>query len=135
MNFRILFRLQGLEEVQLVQAQQAQFPEAGVVNVAFFQGELAANHLVARRRVAGELNPAHVELLAFIHVDLQRDRLVLFVNLRVRNVGLIDVAQRAVGLAQLIQALADQRAIEPVAVLDLEEPAQSGRVGNRLVAA
>ncbi len=108
MNFRILFRLQRLEVVQLVQAQQAHLPKSGVVHIAFFQGELAANHFVARRRVAGELNAAHEELLAFIHVDLQRDRLVLFVNLGIRNVGLIDVAQRAIGLAQFIQALADQ---------------------------
>ncbi len=61
--------LELLEIAELVQAQQAEFPETRVIDLAFFQGNFAADHFVAGGGVALELDAAHVELLAFVHVN------------------------------------------------------------------
>ena len=97
--------LQLVEVSQLIQAQQAQLPEARVVDVAFFQRDLAPDHLVARGGVALELDAAHIELLAFVDVDVEKDQLLIVVELGVGNRSEVDVAQFAIGLAQVLDAL------------------------------
>ena len=69
LDFGVLLGLQRLEILQLVQAQQAQFPQIAVVDLAFFQRQLAADDLVARRGVALELDAPDKELLAFVQID------------------------------------------------------------------
>ncbi len=45
----------------------------GVEHVAFIEQDLAADHLVARGGVAGEIDAAHEELLAFVGGDREID--------------------------------------------------------------
>ena len=71
LDLGVLFGLQRLEVLQLVQAQQAQLPQIAVVNLAFFQRQFAADDLVAGGGVALELDAANEELLAFIEIDSQ----------------------------------------------------------------
>ena len=74
LDFRILLRLQLVEILQLIQAQQRQLPQVAVIDLAFFQRQFAADHFVARRGVALELDAADVELLALVKIDFQADR-------------------------------------------------------------
>ena len=123
LDFRILFRLQRLEILQLVQPQQAEFPQVAVVDLAFFQRQFAADDFVARRGVALELDAADVELLAFVEIDPQADGLLLVVGFGIGDGREVDVAQRGVGFAQVLQAFADGFGVEDVAIFDLEERA------------
>ena len=69
--------LSGSKYSKLVEAQQAVLPELGVVDRAFVEQQLAANHAVAGDGIALELDARDVELLAFVDVDVHRDRLLL----------------------------------------------------------
>ena len=60
------FLLQHFEVAELVEAQDAEIPELGVEHVAFVEQDLAADDLVARGGVAGEIDAADEELLAFV---------------------------------------------------------------------
>ena len=53
----------------MVEAQDREFQIALVVNVAFVQDDLAAQHIVAREGVALKLQPAQTELLALLNRD------------------------------------------------------------------
>ena len=75
-----------------------------------------------------ELDAAHEELLAFVHVDVEEDQLFLFVEVGVGNGREVDVAQLAICFAQILQTLADFLAVENVAVLDREQAAQAPSV-------
>ncbi len=130
LDLGILLGLQLLEILQLVQAQQAELPQVAVVDLAFFQRQLAADDLVARGGVALELDAADVELLAFVQVDAQADGRLLVVGIGVRDRREVDVAQRGVRLAQRFKAFADGFGIEDVAVFDLEQRAQSLRCSS-----
>jgi len=121
--------------LQLVQAQQTQFPEVAVVHLPFLDGQLAADDFVAGRRIALELDAADEELLAFVEIDAECDELFLVVRFGVRHGGEVDIAQRSVGLAQIVKTFADGLGVEDVAVLNFEQRPQSAGIGNRLVAA
>ena len=114
----VLLGLERLEVVQLVQAQDRQLPELAVVDLAFFQQKLAADDLVARDGVARELDARYVEGLAFVDVDVE-DRSASSPR-RSRGTGVrheVDVAALTVGLAQLLQPLAEHGGVEVFAVL------------------
>ena len=65
----VLFFVNRIEEAELVEAQDREFQIALVVNVAFVQDDLAAQHIVAREGVALKLQPAQTELLALLNRD------------------------------------------------------------------
>ena len=77
-----------------------------VEHVAFVEQEFAADHFVARGGVAREIDAADEELLAFVG----RQRQIDLVGVRNRlEIGLgdeIDVAELAVKLAHVLDALA-----------------------------
>ena len=62
----ILFRIELFEVLELIQPQEAELPHLAVVGLAFFEGQFATDDLVARGGVAGEIDAAHEELLAFV---------------------------------------------------------------------
>ena len=130
----VFFDLEWLEVLELVEAQQAVLPQLGVVDLALFEHQFAADDLVAGDGVALELDARHVEGLAFVDVDVERDGLLGFVEVRLGDGAEVDVAELAVGLLQVLQALADEGGVEPVAVLDGEGGAQGSGVGDGLVA-
>ena len=63
--------LERLEVPELVQALDAVLQRLGVEDAVLVQPQFAPNHVVARRRVAGEDDAVDEVLLAFL--DLQRD--------------------------------------------------------------
>ena len=134
MSLGVLFDLEGLEVLQLVKAEQAVLPKLGVVDRAFIEHELAANDPVAGDGVALELDARDEELLALVDVDVHRHGLLLVVGGELGDGAEVDVAQAAVSLFQVVQALADQRGAEPIAILDGEGGAQGLQVGDLLVA-
>ncbi len=134
MGLGVLVDLEGLEVLQLVEAEQAVLPQLGVVDLAFFEQQLAADDAVAGDGVALKLNARDVEGLAFVDVDVERDRLLLVVVGEFGDGAEVDVAQLAIGLFQVVQALADQSGVEPVAILDGKGGAQGFDVGDGLVA-
>ena len=115
--------LELVEVAELVQAQQAQLPVTGVVDLAFFEGNFAADDFVAGGGVALELDAADVELLAFVDVDFQIDGLLLVVELGIGDGSEVNVAGFAVGFAQVLEALGDFFPAENVAVLHREKAA------------
>ena len=116
-GLRVLIHLEGFKVLQLVQPHQAVLPQLRVVDLAFLQHQFAANDLVAGDGVALELDARDVKWLALVDVDDQRDGLLLVVEDGLGDGAEVDVSQLAVGLLEVLQALADQRGVEPVAVL------------------
>ena len=133
MSFGVLIDLERLEVFELVQAQQAVFPELGVVDLALVEEQLAADDAIAGDGVALELDTGDIELLAFVDVDLQRDGLLLLVVDGLGDGAEVDVAQRAVRLLQVFETLADEGGVEPVAVLDSEGGAKGLDIGDVLI--
>ena len=109
MGLGVLIDLQRLEVLELVEAQQAVLPELGVVDRAFVEHQFAADDLVARDGVALELDARDEELLALVDVDVQGHGLLLVVVAELGDGAEVDVAQAAVGLLQVVEALADHR--------------------------
>ena len=71
MSLGVLVDLERFEVFELIEAEQAVLPELGVIDLAFFQHEFAADDAVAGDGVALELNARDIEGLAFIDVDDQ----------------------------------------------------------------
>ena len=122
-----------LEEAQLIQPLQAELPQALVVNLAFLQRDLAADDLVASGGIALELDSPHIKLLALVHVDIEEDQLLFFVEGGVGNRSEVDVSQLAIGFAQVLQTFGDLAAVEDIAVFHGKQRAQGLDVGDRLV--
>src|SRR5262249_44134840 len=129
-----ILRLQLLKEGKLVQPLQAQLPQTLVVLLAFFEGQLPADDLVARGRVPLKFNPAYVKLLAFVYFDVPRDRLFAFVEIGCRQrVLVVDAWCPLTGL----QAFKPFRELLPrknLAVFDLKHPTKRFAIWNRFVA-
>ena len=98
-------------------------PKARVEHVAFVQQDLAADHLVARGGVAGEIDAAHEELLAFIGRQGEVD-LVAAGEIEGRLRHEIDESEFAVELAHLLQALAQLGCGEDIAFRHAEQAAR-----------
>ena len=133
-RLHVLLGLQRVEVVQLVQAQQRQVDEPAVVHLALFHQHLAPDDLVAGDGVAAELDARHVERLALVDVHVQVDQLLGLIHARLRRADHVDEAALAVGLAQRLQPLAEERPIKVVAVLDRELRTQRLGVRVELVA-
>ena len=56
----------GVEIAELVQAQQAQFPETVVEDLPFVQQQFAADHFVARGGVSGKFDAPDEELFLLV---------------------------------------------------------------------
>ena len=67
----VLVDLERVEVLELVEAEQALLPKIAVVDLAFFEQQLAADDGIAGDGVAGELDPRDVVRLAFIDVDVE----------------------------------------------------------------
>ena len=87
--------------------------------------QFAADDLVARGGVAGEIDAAHEELLAFVEVERQVDLVGVRDGLDIRLGHEIDVAELAVQLAQILEALAQLGGGEHIALAASETSAAS----------
>ena len=83
----IVLGFQGVKVIELVQAKNAELPQAAVEDMAFLHQQFATDHAVARSRVALELNAADEEWLAFFGFDIERDQLLFVVEFGVGNRG------------------------------------------------
>src|SRR5690242_10395027 len=126
-----LLLLQGLEIPELVQAENADVPQIAVEHIAFVQQQLAADHFVARRGVAREIDAANEELLPFI----ARDRQVHLAAGRIAEIGFrhkIDVPEAAVYLPQILQTFSQLIGGEDVAFLHTEGAHQHAGLAEEL---
>ncbi len=123
MGLGVLIDLQRLEVLELVEAQQAVLPELRIVDLAFFEQQLAADDLVACDGVALELDARDVEGLAFVDVDLKRNGLLGFVEDRFGDGAEVDIAELAVGLLQVVQPL-------PISVALNQSPSLTANVAR-----
>ena len=64
-----VFRFERVEVVELIQPENAQFPQAVIENLALVEEQLAANHFIARGGIAGKFDAAHIVL--FLLIELQ----------------------------------------------------------------
>src|SRR6202030_2235286 len=125
--------LQIVKKTQLVQPLDAELPKVLIVNLTFFQNDLAADHLIASRSISLKLNPPHIELLALVHVDIEKDAFLILVEGSVGNGGKVDVPKLAVCFPQIFQAFRDFTSVEGVAVFDREQAAQCLDVAHCLI--
>ena len=80
-----------------------------------------------------KLDAAHVELLAFVHIENYIHGLFFIVEICIGNAGVIDVASFAIGFAEVLDSLGHFFAAENVPILHGDEAAQSGVVLNGFV--
>src|SRR5579862_8363477 len=104
-----------------------------VVDAPFLESQLAADHLVARRGIAHKLDAAHIELPSLVNVDLKEAKLLVVIPSGVRNGREVDVAELAVGLAQVVETLGNLLAAEDVAIFQREHRSQRRGVRYRLI--
>src|SRR4029077_7188628 len=102
-------------------------------DIAFLQSDLTPDHLVTGGGVALELDAAHIKLLAFVDVNVEKDQFFFVVKPGVGYRSEVDVAQLAVGLAQGLQALAYFLLAEDLSILDRKECSQGLHVLYRFV--
>ena len=98
MSFGVLVHLESLEILKLVEAQEAVFPQLGVVNGPFIEHQFTADHAVARNGVALKLNARYVERLAFVDINIPRDGFLIVVVGRLGDSAKVDVAEGAISL-------------------------------------
>ena len=130
----IVIHLQHFEVTQLVQPQHRHLPALAAVHLALFQQQLTPDHLVPRDRIARELDPRDIELLALVDIDVHVHQLLRLIDPRLYIRHHSDVALAAIRLAQVLQSLAERRRREPFAVLLCELCTQRLVVGEHLVA-
>ena len=78
--FNVLFRIDRVEVLSLIQALDRDAQIIVIVDIAFVEKELAPHHLVTRKCISDELKPAKRELFALIDRYLDIDN--TFVRIR-----------------------------------------------------
>src|SRR6185312_14554178 len=101
---RLVF-FQGFEIAELIETQDAEIPELRVIRIAFVEHQLAADDFIARRGIAGEIDAANEELLAFVDVHRDVDLIGIRNEFGFRLADVIDVSVLAVELGQVLHAI------------------------------
>src|SRR5581483_10995215 len=114
---------QHFEVAELVQAQDAEIPKAGVEHVAFIEQDLTADDFIARSRVAREIDAAHEKLFAFVSGQGQID-LVSARKIERRLRYEVNESEFAIELAHLLEPLAQLGRREDVALGHAEQAAR-----------
>ena len=120
-----------LEVAELVDALDRHLERFGVEDVALVHVDLAPDHLVARRVVAREVELAEEVLLVLLHLHRHVHDLLLRVGLAVGAARPLEVAERAVDVAQLLVGLLEVRVVVDVALLHLEQAAHEALLQHR----
>src|SRR5207248_4910282 len=94
--------------------------------------QLAADDLIARRRITGELDSTDEELLSFVEIHIQRHRLFLFVDIRFRDRAEVDESKFSISLAEVLKTFGNGFPVEDITVFDRELSPQILRVCNLL---
>src|SRR6266567_8073749 len=100
-----IVRLDLLKVSQLIQPLDAELPVLLVVELSFFNYQLAANHFVTGSRVSRELYAAHGKLLALVNFNIPRDQLLLFIEGGRREGRIVDESLGPVGVLEVFQSL------------------------------
>ena len=111
----------ALEIVELVEAEDADFPGALVEELAFVEKQFAANHFVASGGVAAEVDAADVVLLFLVEAHGDVDAFGGVVDIGLRFGSEIDETVLAVDLGVILHGLADLGGGEDVAFLEGED--------------
>ena len=82
--------------------------------LALVQQQLAADHFVARRRVAGKFDPPHEELLLLVELQRHVDDFLRVVDVEQRLGGEIDISVLAVQFPVIVERLADLVGVEKI---------------------
>ena len=131
LTFRLISAFSGLtgvEIIELVQAQQAEFPQIIAEHVAFAEQQFAADDFVARAGVAAELDAPHKKLLLLVEGEGQIDRLGVVMHIGVRHRREVDEPVVSVELCVIFDRFADFRDAENFALLDRENRFQKIRL-------
>src|SRR5260370_32388557 len=124
LDLRGLVRFDSVKVVELVKAEDADFPQALIEQLAFVNQQLTADHFVARGGVAGEIDAPDEILLLLVKFHRQVDDFLLFIDFRVRLGSEIDESVFTVNLAVILQVLADLFRREDVPLLERKSALQ-----------
>ena len=122
-----IFGFDRIEIAELIKPQEAQFPKAIAEHLPFVQQQLAPDHFVARRRIAGKLDPPHEELLLLVELQRQVDHLLRIVHVEQRFGVEIDISVIAVEFPEIVERLADLVRVEDIALFQRENSLQEFR--------
>ncbi len=117
-----VFWLDRVEVPELIQPQQAQFPQPVVEHLAFIQQQFAADDLVSRRGVPRKFNAPHEKLFLLIQHQRQIHYFLVVIHIEGRLCGEIDVSVLAIQLAERIERFADLIRVEDITLLQREIP-------------
>jgi len=111
----------AFEIVELIEAEDADFPSALVEKLALVEEQFAADDLVAGGGVAAEVDTANVVLLFFIEAHGDVNALGGIVDIETGFGGEVDETVLAVGFAIVFNRFADLRGREDVALVERED--------------
>ncbi len=106
LDFSGLVRFDFVEIVELIQTENAQFPQALVEELAFINHQLAANDFVTGGGVPAEINPVDEILFLFVKPESEINDFIDVVHFRVRFRREIDETIFPVNLAVGLEGLA-----------------------------
>src|SRR5208337_1109702 len=124
LDLRGLVRIQLFEIVQLVQAQNTDFPGVLVEERAFVKQQLAPDDFVSRGGVSGEVDAADVVLLAFLELHGHVNALGFFVDIRFRSWHKVDETVPPVNLSVILERFANFGGRKNVSLFQRECPLQ-----------
>src|SRR5258708_10450015 len=120
LDFRGLVRFDLVEIIKLIEAQDAEFPQALVEELAFVNHQLAPDDFVARGGVAAKVDTTDKILLLLVELERQIDDFLCFVDVHLRLRREVDKSIFAVDLAVLLEGFADLFGGEDVAFFERE---------------
>src|SRR5258708_9970676 len=125
LNFDGLVFFNLVEEVQLIQPQDADFPSSLVEELAFIEQQFTANYFIARGGVSDEIDSANVVLLLFIELQGQVDDFGVVVNIEFRFRSEVDEAIFTIDTGVILHAFAKLGNVENFAFLKRKSAFQS----------
>src|SRR5260370_19152086 len=93
-----------LEIPKLIQPLNTELPILFVIKLSLLQHQFAPDDRVTGSRVPGKLDPANRKLLAFIHVNIKRYLLFLFVKAGSWDGGEVDLSTAALNVLQIFKS-------------------------------
>ena len=119
-QFRGFVCFDAIEIIELVEAQDTQFPGAFVEKLAFIDQQLAADDFVTGGGITAEVDAADVVLLLFVELQSQIDNFLVVVDVHGRFGGEVNEPVFAIGVLVILEGFAKFVGGEDVALFQRE---------------
>src|SRR5580700_9642701 len=96
---------------------QEQFDKSQVVDLTWSESQIIQHSCVG----TDDVDTTYNKLLSFVHIHFERGHSLFIVKRGGRNACVVDVAEFAISLAQILQSEGNLLAAEDLAILDREQ--------------